>query len=117
MNQVGLAFVHSVGEDMAWPWRPGIGPTLDLGSRVSAAMSGPRFLPQHQGRLMDTTYNGMPAAELGDVRWLKSQYSNATGECVELAALPNGLLSTYPIASLRVRAGIMARTTGCHWAC
>ena len=39
---------------------------------------------------MDTTYNGMSAAELGDVRWLKSQYSNATGECVELAALPNG---------------------------
>jgi len=39
---------------------------------------------------MDTTYNGMPAAELGDVRWMKSQYSNATGECVELAALPNG---------------------------
>ena len=39
---------------------------------------------------MDTTYNGMPAADLGDVRWLKSQYSNATGECVELAALPNG---------------------------
>ena len=39
---------------------------------------------------MDTTYNGMSAAERGDVRWLKSQYSNATGECVELAALPNG---------------------------
>ncbi len=39
---------------------------------------------------MDTTYNGMPAADLGDVRWLKSQYSNATGECVELAALPTG---------------------------
>jgi hypothetical protein len=39
---------------------------------------------------MDTTYNGMPATELGDVRWLKSHYSNATGECVELAALPNG---------------------------
>ena len=36
------------------------------------------------------TYNGMPAEELGDVRWLKSQYSNATGECVELAALPSG---------------------------
>jgi hypothetical protein len=35
-------------------------------------------------------YNGMPAVELGDVRWLKSQYSNTTGECVELASLPNG---------------------------
>jgi hypothetical protein len=39
---------------------------------------------------MNTFYNGMPAAELGDVRWTKSQYSNSTGECVELAALPNG---------------------------
>ncbi len=35
-------------------------------------------------------YNGMPAAELGSVNWLKSQYSNATGECVELAMLPDG---------------------------
>jgi hypothetical protein len=39
---------------------------------------------------MDETYNGIPAAELGDVRWIKSQYSNGTGECVELATLPNG---------------------------
>jgi Domain of unknown function (DUF397) len=39
---------------------------------------------------MDTTYNGMPAAELGEVHWRKSQYSNGTGECVELAALPSG---------------------------
>jgi hypothetical protein len=39
---------------------------------------------------MNTFYNGMPTAELGDVRWTKSQYSNSTGECVELAALPNG---------------------------
>jgi hypothetical protein len=39
---------------------------------------------------MDTTYNGMPAAELGEVRWTKSQYSNPNGECVELAALPTG---------------------------
>jgi hypothetical protein len=36
------------------------------------------------------TYNGMTAAELGDVRWIKSQYSNTTGECVELATLPTG---------------------------
>ncbi|HLK00496.1 MAG TPA: DUF397 domain-containing protein [Streptosporangiaceae bacterium] len=35
-------------------------------------------------------YNGMPEAELGNVTWLKSQYSNATGECVELAMLPGG---------------------------
>jgi len=39
---------------------------------------------------MNTTYNGMPAAELGEVHWRKSQYSNGTGECVELAALPGG---------------------------
>jgi Domain of unknown function (DUF397) len=39
---------------------------------------------------MDTTYNGMPAAELGAVHWRKSHYSNGTGECVELATLPGG---------------------------
>jgi hypothetical protein len=39
---------------------------------------------------MSTFYNGMPGAELRDVRWTKSQYSNPNGECVELAALPNG---------------------------
>jgi Domain of unknown function (DUF397) len=39
---------------------------------------------------METTYNGMPAADLGEVRWLKSHYSNPNGECVELAALPSG---------------------------
>lgn len=36
------------------------------------------------------TYNGMPAAELGDIRWLKSWHSNPNGACVELAALPSG---------------------------
>jgi hypothetical protein len=39
---------------------------------------------------MVKTYNGMLAAELGDVRWLKSWHSNPNGECVELAALPGG---------------------------
>jgi hypothetical protein len=39
---------------------------------------------------MNISYNGMPAAELGNVRWVKSQYSNGTGECVELATLPSG---------------------------
>jgi hypothetical protein len=39
---------------------------------------------------MDSTYNGMAAADLGDVRWFKSQHSNPNGECIELAALPNG---------------------------
>ncbi len=39
---------------------------------------------------MVITYNGMLAAELGDVSWQKSWHSNPNGECVELAALPTG---------------------------
>lgn len=39
---------------------------------------------------MDTTYNGMPAAELHGVRWQKSRYSNSQGNCVEFAELPSG---------------------------
>jgi len=39
---------------------------------------------------MAITYNGMLAAELGDVRWQKSWHSNPNGACVELAALPSG---------------------------
>ena len=39
---------------------------------------------------MVTTYNGMLAAELGDVCWQKSWHSNPNGECVELAALSTG---------------------------
>jgi Domain of unknown function (DUF397) len=39
---------------------------------------------------MVMTYNGMPAGELGEVRWQKSQHSNPNGACVELAALPSG---------------------------
>jgi Domain of unknown function (DUF397) len=39
---------------------------------------------------MVITYNGMLAAELGDIRWQKSWYSNPNGACVELAALPSG---------------------------
>jgi hypothetical protein len=39
---------------------------------------------------MAITYNGMLAAELGDVRWQKSWHSNPNGACVELAALPGG---------------------------
>jgi hypothetical protein len=38
---------------------------------------------------MNTNHNGMPAAELGEVRWLKSRRSGG-GECVELATLGNG---------------------------
>jgi Domain of unknown function (DUF397) len=39
---------------------------------------------------MVTTYNGMPAGDLGDARWQKSQHSNPNGACVELAPLPGG---------------------------
>jgi hypothetical protein len=50
---------------------------------------------------MVVTYNGMPAAELGGVRWQKSQHSNPNGECVELAALPSGEIavrnSRFPV--------------------
>ncbi len=52
---------------------------------------------------MSVTYNGMPAAELGDVRWQKSRHSNPNGACVELAALPSGEIamrnSRFPAGS------------------
>jgi Domain of unknown function (DUF397) len=50
---------------------------------------------------MITTYNGMPASALGDVRWRKSRHSNPNGECVEVAALPSGEIamrnSRFPV--------------------
>ncbi|MER5447448.1 DUF397 domain-containing protein [Streptomyces sp. NPDC002766] len=39
---------------------------------------------------MRRVVNGMPAAELTDVVWHKSRYSNPEGNCVELALLPDG---------------------------
>jgi Domain of unknown function (DUF397) len=52
------------------------------------------------------TYNGMPAAELGDVTWRKSQHSNPNGACVELAALPTGEIavrnSRFPVGPVLV---------------
>ncbi|GAA3688763.1 DUF397 domain-containing protein [Nonomuraea antimicrobica] len=39
---------------------------------------------------MNQTYNGMPAANLTQVAWRKSRYSNSQGNCVELAKLPDG---------------------------
>lgn len=39
---------------------------------------------------MNQTYNGMPAADLTEVAWRKSRYSNSQGNCVELAELPDG---------------------------
>ena len=50
---------------------------------------------------MVTTYNGMPAGELGDVRWQKSQHSNPNGACVEVTSLPSGEIamrnSRFPV--------------------
>ncbi|WP_338678032.1 DUF397 domain-containing protein [Streptomyces sp. SCSIO 30461] len=34
--------------------------------------------------------NGMRADALTSATWIKSSHSNATGNCVELAALPDG---------------------------
>jgi len=57
--------------------------------------------PGRKGTKVVIAYNGMPAGELGDVRWLKSQHSNPNGECVELAALPSGEIamrnSRFPV--------------------
>jgi hypothetical protein len=38
---------------------------------------------------MSQPYNGMPACQLTDVTWQKSLLSNPSGNCVEMAALPN----------------------------
>lgn len=39
---------------------------------------------------MRDIYNAMPAGDLGDAIWRKSQRSNSQGACVELADLPGG---------------------------
>jgi hypothetical protein len=39
---------------------------------------------------MTEPYNGMPATGLGDINWLKSKHSNPSGNCVEIACLPDG---------------------------
>jgi len=38
---------------------------------------------------MRRPYNGMPAHELPEVTWHKSRRSNPSGNCVELAVLPD----------------------------
>ncbi len=42
---------------------------------------------------MQPTRNGMPAADLGDLKWQKSNRSNPSGNCVELAALSDGAIA------------------------
>ena len=44
--------------------------------------------PDSRGSRSITSYNGVPAGELGSVRWRKSGRSSAQGNCVELAQLP-----------------------------
>jgi hypothetical protein len=39
---------------------------------------------------MEKPYNGMTATALGPLSWLKSQHSNPSGNCVEVACLPTG---------------------------
>lgn len=40
---------------------------------------------------MSIVHNGMPAAELHGIRWIKSGRSGSTGgNCVEMAFLPDG---------------------------
>jgi Domain of unknown function (DUF397) len=41
--------------------------------------------------MMDSTYNGMPAAKLRGARWQKSSFSgNGNNNCVEMARLLGG---------------------------
>jgi len=39
---------------------------------------------------MRPIHNGMPASDLSEVTWQKSGRSNPSGNCVELAGLPDG---------------------------
>ncbi|MGV2383850.1 MAG UNVERIFIED_CONTAM: DUF397 domain-containing protein [Thermobifida fusca] len=40
-----------------------------------------------------SAYNGIAAAELGDVTWQKSRRSNSIGNCVEMARLADGSIA------------------------
>jgi Domain of unknown function (DUF397) len=42
---------------------------------------------------MYQAYNGMSASLLRELAWLKSQASNPSGNCVEMAELPDGAIA------------------------
>ena len=42
---------------------------------------------------MEDTRNEMPASDLHGAIWRKSRSSNSQGNCVELAALPGGVIA------------------------
>ena len=42
---------------------------------------------------MSVIYNGMPSSHLGRQAWRKGRHSNPSGNCVEVAALPEGLVA------------------------
>ena len=42
---------------------------------------------------MEQAGDGTPAADLRNVTWRKSRYSNAQGTCVELARMPDGAVA------------------------
>ena len=81
--------------------------TTCLPETTASAIPVARASGLSEGELrMVTTYNGMTAGELGDVRWRKSQHSNPNGACVELAALPSGEIamrnSRFPVGPVLV---------------
>lgn len=42
---------------------------------------------------MNRAYNGMSASVLREVTWFKSRASNPSGNCVEMAELPDGVIA------------------------
>jgi hypothetical protein len=47
-------------------------------------------VPRARKSQMHQTRNGIPAGELSGVTWQKSGRSNPSGNCVEMAELPDG---------------------------